>query len=120
MKRFLLCLMLLLGAFQYRVVAQNLPINIETLTDQQIMGLMTQYQLVGLSELELEMKAREKGLSMDQINQLKKRMALMDFSSVKNSPHMLPTWLLVRGMPVFSAAARKPLTKVSVFSNRGA
>ena len=68
MKRFLLCLMLLLGAFQYRVVAQNLPINIETLTDQQIMGLMTQYQLVGLSELELEMKAREKGLSMDQIN----------------------------------------------------
>lgn len=83
MKRFLLCLMLLLGAFQYRVVAQNLPINIETLTDQQIMGLMTQYQLVGLSELELEMKAREKGLSMDQINQLKKRMALMDFSSVK-------------------------------------
>ena len=83
MKRFLLCLMLLLGAFQYRVVAQNLPINIETLTDQQIMGLMSQYQLVGLSELELEMKAREKGLSMDQINQLKKRMALMDFSTVK-------------------------------------
>lgn len=44
---------------------------------------MSQYQLVGLSELELEMKAREKGLSSDQINQLKKRIALMDFSSIK-------------------------------------
>lgn len=83
MKRFFLFLVLLVGAFQMEVAGQNLPINIESLTDQQIMGLMTQYQLVGLSDLELEMKAREKGLSMDQINQLKKRMALMDFSSVK-------------------------------------
>jgi protein involved in polysaccharide export with SLBB domain len=59
-------------------------INIENLTDQQLIVLMSQYQLNGLSEAELEMKAREKGLSSDQIIQLKKRMALIDPSAVKD------------------------------------
>jgi protein involved in polysaccharide export with SLBB domain len=59
-------------------------VNIENLTDQQLLVLMNQYQLIGLSETELEMKAREKGLTAEQINQLKKRMALIDPSTVKD------------------------------------
>ena len=59
-------------------------INIETLTDQQLLILMNQYQLIGLSETDLEMKAREKGLTAEQINQFKKRMALIDPSTVKD------------------------------------
>jgi protein involved in polysaccharide export with SLBB domain len=63
------------------VSAQQLPINIESLTDQQLIQLIGQYQLAGLSEVELEAKAREKGLSTDQILILKKRIALLDLSS---------------------------------------
>jgi|694.fasta_scaffold28572_6 protein involved in polysaccharide export with SLBB domain len=63
-------------------------INIENLTDQQLIILMSQYQLYGLSEVELEMKAREKGLTADQITLLKKRIALLDPSTLKeiNTP----------------------------------
>lgn len=64
------------------MVAQIPNISIESLSDQQIIALMTQYQLYGLSELEMEMKAREKGLNTDQINQLKKRIALIDPTTV--------------------------------------
>ncbi len=68
--------------------AQAPSVNIENLTDQQLIILMSQYQLYGLSELEMEMRAREKGLTGDQINQLKKRMALLDPSLMKeiNTP----------------------------------
>lgn len=58
--------------------AQAPPANIESMTDQQLIVLMSQYQLYGLTDLELDMKAREKGLSTDQILSLKKRMALLD------------------------------------------
>ena len=50
--------------FMVSVSAQQLPINIESLSDQQLIQLIGQYQLAGLSETELEMKAREKGLSV--------------------------------------------------------
>ncbi|MEO8172293.1 MAG: SLBB domain-containing protein, partial [Sediminibacterium sp.] len=71
---------LLFGFFVLSVQAQ-LPINIESLTDQQLIQLIGQYQLAGLSEAELEMKARDKGLSSDQILILKKRIALLDIPS---------------------------------------
>ena len=75
----------LIGYSAIQVHAQLPPtINIENLTDQQLLILMNQYQLIGLSETELEMKAREKGLSSEQINLLKKRMALIDPSTVKD------------------------------------
>jgi len=66
----------------------NMPINIENLTDQQVIILMSQYQLFGLSDLEMEMKAREKGMNADQITLLKKRMSMMDPSLLKeiNTP----------------------------------
>ena len=70
------------------VSAQGMPMNIDNLTDQQLIILMSQYQLFGLSDLEMDMKAREKGLSTDQITLLKKRISLLDPSIMKelNSP----------------------------------
>lgn len=81
-------LMLALTFVSAQLSAQVPPINIENLTDQQLIILMSQYQLYGLSELELDMKAREKGLTADQITQLKKRIALLDPSLIKeiNTP----------------------------------
>ncbi|MDE3236506.1 MAG: SLBB domain-containing protein [Bacteroidota bacterium] len=62
--------------------AQQLPISVEALSDQQLIQLIGQYQLSGLSEAELEAKAKEKGLSTDQILLLKKRISLLDPSLV--------------------------------------
>lgn len=61
----------------YQLQAQQVPMNIDKLTDQQLLQLAAQYQLIGLSESELEEKAREKGLSADQIAILKKRMVAL-------------------------------------------
>lgn len=58
--------------------AQVTPMNMETISDDQLLQLISQYQLSGLSETEVEIKAREKGMSTDQILLLKKRMALLD------------------------------------------
>jgi len=78
-------LMLALTLVNEKLSAQLPPINIEALTDQQLISLMNQYQLSGMNEVELEMKAREKGLSTQQINQLKKRVALLDPSLIKDA-----------------------------------
>lgn len=64
-----------------QVHAQITPMNIENISDDQLLQLITQYQLSGLSESEVEIKAREKGMSTDQILILKKRMALLDPTS---------------------------------------
>lgn len=80
-----LLFVLVLALSSAPVAAQAPPtMNIENLTDQQLIILMSQYQLFGLSELEMEMKAREKGLTTDQITLLKKRMALLDPSILKD------------------------------------
>lgn len=63
---------------QLFVGAQSLPINIEGLSDEQLIQLATRYNLMGLSEAELEAKAKEAGLGSDQILLLKKRIALLD------------------------------------------
>ena len=49
-------------------------INIDQLSDQQLMQYAQSSGLMGLSDAELEAKAREKGLSADQIQKLKARM----------------------------------------------
>jgi len=64
--------------------AQQLPISVEDLSDQQLIQLIGQYQLSGLSEAELEAKAKDKGLSTDQILVLKKRIALLDPSAMSS------------------------------------
>ena len=80
----ILILVLLLAVSGQRAQAQGSPMNIENLTDQQLIILMGQYQLFGLSDLEMEVKAREKGLSADQVTLLKKRMSMMDPSIMKD------------------------------------
>lgn len=74
--RFFLFVLLVLT--QVVVSAQQLPVSIENLTDEQLLQLVAKYNLSGLSETELETKAKEYGLSTDQILVLKKRMALLD------------------------------------------
>lgn len=81
--RFLI-LVLVLAVFSHWASAQTMPMNIENLTDQQLVVLMSQYQLFGLTDVEMDMKAREKGLSTDQITLLKKRIALLDPSILKD------------------------------------
>ena len=56
---------------------QQLPVSIDNLSDEQLIQLISKYNLSGLSEAELETKAREAGLSTDQILTLKKRLALL-------------------------------------------
>lgn len=78
MKRFLLFFVLIVLCLGLH--AQSLPVNIESLSDEQLLQLATKYQLVGLSDAELEAKAKEAGLSTDQILLLKKRLSLLDQS----------------------------------------
>jgi protein involved in polysaccharide export with SLBB domain len=79
MKKFLIYFLFLLTiGFHFEGNAQQLPGGIENLSDEQLLQLVSKYQLSGLSEMELEMKAKEFGLSSDQILVLKKRMALLD------------------------------------------
>jgi protein involved in polysaccharide export with SLBB domain len=80
----ILLLVLVLAIVSQQTSAQVMPMNIENLTDQQLIMLMGQYQLFGLSDLEMEMKAREKGLTTDQVTLLKKRMSMMDPSILKD------------------------------------
>jgi protein involved in polysaccharide export with SLBB domain len=51
-------------------------VNIDKLTDDQLMQYAQQAGLVGLSEKELETKAAEKGLNADQIQKLKARLSI--------------------------------------------
>jgi protein involved in polysaccharide export with SLBB domain len=56
-------------------------IDIDQLTDQQLVQYMNQANLSGLSEADLETKARAKGLTDDQITKLKARVAMLNNKS---------------------------------------
>jgi protein involved in polysaccharide export with SLBB domain len=86
--RKLLVFIAVIGISFNGLYAQLPGTSIENLSDQQLIILMSQYQLYGLSETEMEMKAREKGLSSDQVMLLKKRLSLMDPSTIRemNAP----------------------------------
>lgn len=76
-------LVVLLGAnqslsAQIPSIQQISSINIDALSDAQFQAYLQQAQLSGLSEAEIEAKAREKGLSTAQINQIKARMASLN------------------------------------------
>ncbi len=64
----------------YLAASAQLPagMNIDQLTDQQIMQFVQANGLSGMSESELEAKAKEKGLSADQIQKLKARVQQMN------------------------------------------
>lgn len=59
------------------VATAQIPVNIDNLTDEQFTQLVSRLQLSGLSETELETKAREYGLTTEQITAFKKRMDLL-------------------------------------------
>lgn len=73
------------ASLQLSADAQTLPGSIESMSDEQLMQLISKYQLSGLSEMELETKAKEYGLSSDQILTLKKRIALLEGSGTGTS-----------------------------------
>lgn len=78
MKRVIRILLFVCFTVMYVNAGAQLPGSIESLSDEQLIQLMSKYQLTGLSEMELETKAREAGLSSDQILVLKKRVALLE------------------------------------------
>lgn len=108
--RSLLVLILMLGGAASWVGAQGLPVNIESLSDEQLIQLATKYNLMGLSEAELEAKAKEAGLGSDQILLLKKRIALLDPSvaggqlaySNKTDSYVLRNKVLTKGPSIRS------------------
>lgn len=95
---------------QLLVSAQGLPVNIESLSDEQLIQLATKYNLMGLSDAELEAKAKEAGLGSDQILLLKKRIALLDPSvaggqlaySNKTDSYVLRNKVLTKGPSIRS------------------
>ena len=64
--------------FAFNGFAQNGSMNVANMTNEQLMQMVSQYQLTGLTGPELEAKAKEKGLSNDQIQALKARMAALN------------------------------------------
>lgn len=62
----------------FQSMAQVAQINIDQLTDQQLMQFIQANNLSGLSEAELEAKAKERGLSADQIQKLKTRVTSLN------------------------------------------
>ncbi len=76
----LLCLICSVNILQ----AQQIPTNLENLSNQQLIQLISAFQLSGLSEEDLELKGREKGFSQEQISILKKRIAALNINSGNN------------------------------------
>ncbi len=87
MKRILLALSILAFVFlgQVNALAQVNPSNIETLSDQQLIQLINQYDLAGLSETDFNQRAKEMGLGADQIQLLQKRLALLNMSELSTA-----------------------------------
>lgn len=74
------------------LLAQELPVDIANISDQQLAALVVKYQLAGLSDNEFEAMAKQKGLSPEQIIILKKRMTEIDpFSNVPNANYKTKT-----------------------------
>jgi protein involved in polysaccharide export with SLBB domain len=80
-------------------------INIDQLTDQQLMQYAQSSGLMGLSDAELEAKAKEKGLSADQIQKLKARMQALNPGDQKQDAKKEEN------------SVRKPVTNITPKSN---
>jgi len=72
--------------FAFNGFAQNGGINVANMTNEQLMQMVSQYQLTGLTGPELEAKAKEKGLTNDQIQALKARMASLNQGNLGKNP----------------------------------
>ncbi len=69
------CFFLLFNIILISSLFAQLPVNIDQLSDLQLKEYLDQVKLSGLSEYELEVKARQKGLTSEQINKIKARIA---------------------------------------------
>ncbi|MCW3116471.1 MAG: periplasmic protein involved in polysaccharide export, partial [Chitinophagaceae bacterium] len=119
MKRFIIFVVVISLACIYMPVNAQLPVSIENLSDEQLMQLVAKYQLSGLSEAELESRAREAGLPSDQIVILKKRMSMLDAGGSsqssynnKTNSYVLRNRILTRGP---SLKAKDSLGTLQVF-----
>jgi protein involved in polysaccharide export with SLBB domain len=81
----------LVGA-QLPTIPQISSINIEALSDAQFQAYLQQAQLSGLSEVEIEAKAKEKGLSPAQIAQIKMRMSSLNTNTMGDKRSSLATY----------------------------
>jgi protein involved in polysaccharide export with SLBB domain len=68
-------LFLLFILFAFITASAQLPVNIDQLSDQQLKEYLEQAKLSGLSDAELEAKAKQRGLSQDQIAKIRVRIA---------------------------------------------
>ncbi len=84
-KRFVI-LLLFLGSHYFAVAQLAAQLNIDQLTDQQLVQFIQANNLSGLSEFELETKAREKGLTNEQIQKLKTRLQALPITGVNQQP----------------------------------
>lgn len=67
------------------IATAQIPVNIDNLTDEQFTQLVARLQLSGLSESELEIKAKEYGLTSEQVVAFKKRMDLLGPAAVSQT-----------------------------------
>ncbi len=78
---------LLLVFFSFSVLSSYaqvpVAVNVDQLTDQQLLQFIQNSNLAGLSESELELKAKEKGLSAEQIEKIKLRVQSLNIASGK-------------------------------------
>lgn len=80
--------LLFLFACSVSTLSAQLPagMNIDQLTDQQLTQFIQSNNLSGLSEAELEAKAKERGLTPDQIQKLKARVQQLNLGGAANQP----------------------------------
>lgn len=90
MMRFTKCLLLLLLLMCGTIVQAQIPtgglpagLNIDQLTDQQLTQFLQSVNLNGMSDADLEAKAKEKGLSPDQIQKLKARVQALGLNTTQ-------------------------------------
>lgn len=85
-KTFLLRFCLMMGFALLTLLSRaQLPVDINQLTDQQLIQYVQQANLSGLSEADLVAKARAKGLSDDQIATLKQRIQALNLGATTGS-----------------------------------
>ena len=104
------------------VSAQQIPanlssINIDQLTDAQLMQYLNQANLSGLSDAELEAKAKEKGLSADQIQKLKLRMQNLNVATTTSAAVKTDTYTERNKIAVKVPAAKDEVRGLPIFGS---
>ena len=104
------------------VSAQQIPanlssINIDQLTDAQLMQYLNQANLSGLSDAELEAKAKEKGLSADQIQKLKLRMQNLNVATTSSAAVRTDTYTERNKIAVKVPAAKDEVQGLPIFGS---